>query len=123
LTLFCEALVANPWLRRDPTWLDFMSSPAPPSVPKKNSDGVKVPSEQILQNILDRLPLPSNPLERTYEIKDELVSVEKQCTHLTSSSSQLFPSLSVSLSLSAPLCLSLSHVSLACIPSTSASRS
>jgi hypothetical protein len=78
-----------------------MSSPAPPSVPKKNSENVKVPSEQILQNLLDRLPLPSNALERTYEIKDELVSVEKQCTPspLSSLSVSLLLTLSCALSL------------------------
>lgn len=78
LTLFCEALVANPWLRRDPTWLEFMSSPAPPTLPKKGQENIKVPSELILQNIMDRLPNPSNPLERTYELKEELNTMEKQ---------------------------------------------
>jgi hypothetical protein len=84
LTLFCDALVANPWLRRDPTWLEFMSSPAPPTAPKKGQEQMKVPSEIILQNILDRLPIPSNSLERTYELKDELGATEKQCTSLPS---------------------------------------
>lgn len=79
LTLFCEALVANPWLRRDPTWLEFMSSPAPPTAPKKGQELIKVPSEIVLQNILDRLPNPSNPLERSYEIKEEIIAMEKQC--------------------------------------------
>lgn len=79
LTLFAEALVANPWLRKDPTWLDFMSSALPPSGPKKGQESVKTPSEQMLQNILDRLPIPSTPLERIYELKDEITAIEKQC--------------------------------------------
>lgn len=79
LTLFSEALVANPWLRKDPVWYDFMTSALPPSGPKKGQEAVKTPSEQMLQNILDRLPIPSTPLERIYELKEEINALEKQC--------------------------------------------
>mmetsp|Transcript_602 Transcript_602/g.1010 ORF Transcript_602/g.1010 Transcript_602/m.1010 type:complete len:542 (+) Transcript_602:52-1677(+) len=72
LTLFCESVVSNPWLRKDPAWIDFMSTNASKGDDKKDIE------EDMLQAILDRLNMPSMPLERTYELKDELNVVDKQ---------------------------------------------
>ena len=44
-------------------------------------DDKKDIEEDMLQAILDRLNMPSMPLERTYELKDELNVVDKQCTY------------------------------------------
>lgn len=72
LTLFCEAIVSNPWLRSDVLWLQFMSpnGMAP--------EYVRGGPEEVLQKILDNVPLPSLPLERIYDFKDELKLIEKQ---------------------------------------------
>lgn len=72
LTLFCEAIVANPWLRSDVTWLQFMSSSG------MAGGAGSVNPEEMLQNMLEVVPLPSLPLERIYEFKDELTSLDKQ---------------------------------------------
>lgn len=58
-----------------------MASPTPPAGPRKGQENVKTPSEQMLQNILDRLPTPTTPLERIYELKEELAGIDKQCNY------------------------------------------
>jgi hypothetical protein len=81
LTLFCEAIVANPWLRNDAAWLQFMSSTG-------FANQVGAGPEEMLQKMLETIPLPTLPLDRIYEFKEELNVIDKQsellsCTDVT----------------------------------------
>ena len=70
LTLFCEGIVMNPFLRHDSTFRSFMDMRSDPS-------GTNV-GECMLGSALARLPNPSNPLVRYMVIKEEVVAMEKQ---------------------------------------------
>jgi hypothetical protein len=83
LTLFCESIVANPWLRHDKAWKDFMSSSTSSASSLESDRNI---SEEMLINMLDKLLLPADAFERVAILKDEVTAVEKQrkfiCSHI-----------------------------------------
>jgi hypothetical protein len=56
-----------------------MASSAAPVPPKRPQDAKKEASEILLQNMFDRMPSPSTPLERTADFRDEVTGVEQKC--------------------------------------------
>mmetsp|Transcript_2291 Transcript_2291/g.4235 ORF Transcript_2291/g.4235 Transcript_2291/m.4235 type:complete len:596 (+) Transcript_2291:212-1999(+) len=77
LSLLCEELVAFPWFRKDPIWLEFMGSGSA-SRDRSHSAADAPAPEDILTFMCNQLPLPYLPLERLVEVKEETVGWEKK---------------------------------------------
>lgn len=69
LTLFCEGIVANPFLRHDRAFKDFMDM--------GSQDGDRNVGEIMLGSCFARLPSPTNPLVRLMVLKEEVIAMEK----------------------------------------------
>lgn len=72
LTIFCQAIIASPWLRFDRTWIDFMRTGGGDSG-KAGSVG-----ESMLLLSYAQLEPPGNAYARMNEFKDELLLVERR---------------------------------------------
>lgn len=70
LTLFCENVVASPFLRHDRVWKDFMNCDV------RGDSDVNM-GEKMLQDTLLRVPPPSNPLVRYLVLREEVNALEK----------------------------------------------
>lgn len=93
LTLFCEAVVANPWLRQDKYWKDFMTSGST-VVSTQHLESERNIAEEMLLNILDKLTIPVNPLERMVLMKEEIKAMEKALNAISDSTRNVQKALS-----------------------------
>jgi hypothetical protein len=62
--------VSNPFLRHDRVWKDFMNSDV------RSASDINV-GEKMLQDLLLRVPPPSNPLVRYLVLREEVNALEK----------------------------------------------
>lgn len=66
--MFCEGIVANPFLRHDRAFKDFMDM---------DPNGGQNIGEIMLGTSFARLPNPTNPLVRYMVLKEEIAAMEK----------------------------------------------